>query len=91
MLPGQEHQPLRLVDLAPPLHQAGPLPTSATPLLEPRGAALAIAAAGMVRLAEVADRAGETLREHPDPSVRRAAALLAARAHPVLLGLGADA
>lgn len=52
-------------------------------------AALTVAAMGLVTLAQTADRAGETLREHPDPSVRRAAALLAARAHPVLVGLGA--
>ncbi|MBV9169327.1 MAG: hypothetical protein JOZ81_04505 [Chloroflexi bacterium] len=38
----------------------------------------------LLRLARLACRAAERLRDHPDPAVRRAAALLAARSHPLL-------
>jgi hypothetical protein len=40
---------------------------------------------GLIRLARLADSLGATLRDHPDPSVRRSAAILAARAHPLLI------
>jgi hypothetical protein len=39
---------------------------------------------GLLRLARLADGLGHTLREHPDQEVRRSAAILAARAHPLL-------
>ena len=39
------------------------------------------------RLARLADSVSETLREHPDVEVRRSAAILAARAHPILAAL----
>jgi hypothetical protein len=42
---------------------------------------------GLLRLARVADAAGQALRDHPDPAVRRSAAVIAARAHPLLAGL----
>jgi len=38
---------------------------------------------GLLRLARLAESVGGALREHPDPLVRRSAALLAARAHPL--------
>jgi len=41
----------------------------------------------LVRLARLADSVAEALRESPDPAVRRSAAVLAARAHPVRTGL----
>jgi hypothetical protein len=41
------------------------------------------------RLARLADSVSETLREHPDVEVRRSAAILAARAHPILAALDA--
>jgi hypothetical protein len=37
----------------------------------------------VVRLARLAGEVAETLRECPDPLVRRSAAVLAARAHPI--------
>lgn len=39
---------------------------------------------GLVRLANLAESVGDRLRECPDADVRRSAAILAARAHPVL-------
>ncbi len=42
----------------------------------------------LVRLARLADSVAEELRDCPDPDVRRSAAVLAARAHPILAGLG---
>jgi hypothetical protein len=39
------------------------------------------------RLARLADSVSQTLREHPDVEVRRSAAILAARAHPILAAL----
>jgi hypothetical protein len=42
---------------------------------------------GLLRLARLADSIGHVLREHPDPQVRRSAAILAARAHPLLAAL----
>jgi hypothetical protein len=45
----------------------------------------------IVRLARLADRLAEVLRECPDPTVRRSAAVLAARAHPVLAALDVGA
>jgi hypothetical protein len=41
----------------------------------------------IARLARLADSVSETLRDHPDAQVRRSAALLAARAHPILAAL----
>jgi hypothetical protein len=38
----------------------------------------------LLRLNRLAVRVADTLREHPDPAVRRSAAVLAARAHPLL-------
>jgi hypothetical protein len=43
----------------------------------------------VLRLARLADGLGATLRDHPDPDVRRSAAILAARAHPLLAALDA--
>jgi hypothetical protein len=37
----------------------------------------------MVRLARLAGSVADALRECPDPGVRRSAAVLAARAHPI--------
>jgi hypothetical protein len=51
--------------------------------------ALGVAASGVVRLAHVAEQAAERLLDHPEPAVRRAAALLAAAAYPLLAGLEA--
>jgi hypothetical protein len=42
---------------------------------------------GLVRLARLADAAAEALRDCPEPSVRRGAAVLAARAHPIRAAL----
>ena len=42
----------------------------------------------LVRLARLSDSVAEDLRDCPDPAVRRSAAVLAARAHPILAGLG---
>lgn len=53
------------------------------------GSAMQVAAAAMLRLGVVAQRAAELLRDHPDADVRRSAAVLAARAHPLVEGLGA--
>ena len=39
---------------------------------------------GLLRLARLADSVADTLRDCPDPKVRRSAAVLAARAHPLL-------
>ncbi|MBV9322709.1 MAG: hypothetical protein JO352_02850 [Chloroflexi bacterium] len=41
------------------------------------------------RLARLADSVSETLREHPEVEVRRSAAILAARAHPIVAVLDA--
>jgi hypothetical protein len=41
----------------------------------------------VARLARLADSISEPLRDHPDAGVRRSAAVLAARAHPILAGL----
>jgi hypothetical protein len=49
--------------------------------LEPRVVEL------VVRLARLAESVAEILRECPEPSVRRSAAVLAARAHPVRAAL----
>ena len=38
---------------------------------------------GLLRLAHLAETIGTSLRAHPDPLVRRPAALLAAQAHPL--------
>jgi hypothetical protein len=41
----------------------------------------------VVRLARLAESVAEVLRECPEPDVRRSAAVLAARAHPVRAAL----
>jgi hypothetical protein len=41
----------------------------------------------LLRLARLADATGTRLIDHPDPCVRRSAAIVAARAYPLLLGL----
>lgn len=56
----------------------------------PAGSAIAVAASGLVRLARLQDEVGVLLRDHPDATIRRAAALLAVRAHPLLAGLASD-
>jgi hypothetical protein len=38
----------------------------------------------VVRLARLAESVSQSLREHPEAEVRRSAAVLAARAHPIL-------
>ena len=43
----------------------------------------------LLRLARLAERVAATMRDHPDPAVRRSAAVLAARAHPLRAGLDA--
>ena len=45
---------------------------------------LAVALEGSLRLARIATAAAEVVRDHPHPQVRRAAAVLSARAHPLL-------
>jgi hypothetical protein len=42
---------------------------------------------GLVRLARLAESIGEKLRDCPDADVRRSAAILAARAHPIRAAL----
>lgn len=37
----------------------------------------------LLRLARLAEAVADTVRDHPDPGVRRSAAVLAARAHPL--------
>jgi hypothetical protein len=41
----------------------------------------------LVRLARLAEDVSRVLRDHPDPLVRRSAAVLAARAHPIRAAL----
>jgi hypothetical protein len=43
----------------------------------------------VARLARLADSVSASLREHANPDVRRSAAVLAARAHPILAALDA--
>ncbi len=43
----------------------------------------------VARLARLADSISPSLREHPDAEIRRSAAVLAARAHPILAALDA--
>lgn len=50
---------------------------------------LGIAASGLYRLAIVAEEVAELVSDHPSPTIRRAAALLAAQAHPLRAGLEA--
>ncbi len=42
---------------------------------------------GLLRLARLAEELGPSLRDHPDAEVRRSAALLAARAHPLRVAM----
>jgi hypothetical protein len=42
---------------------------------------------GLVRLARLAESVADKLRDCPDAEVRRSAAVLAARAHPILAAL----
>jgi hypothetical protein len=44
----------------------------------------------LVRLARLAGSVAESMSECPDAAVRRSAAVLAARAHPVLVALSDD-
>ena len=41
----------------------------------------------LIRMSRLAEAAADALRECPDPLVRRSAAVLAARAHPILAAL----
>jgi hypothetical protein len=43
----------------------------------------------LIRLALLADEIAEHLRDSPDPAVRRSAAVLSARAHPLLVAFDA--
>jgi hypothetical protein len=43
----------------------------------------------LLRLAQLANAVGEHLRDCPDPAVRRSAAVLSARAHPLLVAFDA--
>jgi hypothetical protein len=43
----------------------------------------------LVRLARLSESVAQTLRDHPDPAVRRSAAIVAARAHPIRAGFDA--
>ena len=43
----------------------------------------------LLRLNRLACAAADRLREHPDPQIRRSAAVLAARAHPLLVAFDA--
>jgi hypothetical protein len=44
----------------------------------------------VVRLARLSARVADALRDCPDPDVRRSAAVLAARAHPILAAFDVD-
>jgi hypothetical protein len=55
-------------------HEYQPLPRQELDLL---------VVGALVRLARLAGSAADALRECPDPAVRRSAAILAARAHPI--------
>jgi hypothetical protein len=57
------------------------------PLPVRRGDLEPVVVDGLLRLARLADAVGPTLRRHPDAGVRGSAAVLAARAHPLLAGL----
>jgi len=72
LLRGHEFAPLSAADLAGP---AGGERLAAR-LVEP-----------MRRLARLGDAVGTRLLDHPDAHVRRSAAIVAARAYPLLLGL----
>lgn len=48
----------------------------------------AVVVDALVRLARLSDVIAGELRDCPEPAVRRAAAVLAARGHPILAGLG---
>jgi hypothetical protein len=56
----------------------------------PEGSPLRETGETLVRLALVAERAAELLRDHPDSAVRHSAAVLAAQAHPLLEGLAVE-
>jgi hypothetical protein len=43
----------------------------------------ALIVSALIRMARLAGSAADVLRECPDPAVRRSAAILAARAHPI--------
>jgi hypothetical protein len=46
-----------------------------------------VVVSAVARLARLAESVSQALREHPDDGVRRSAAVLAARAHPILAAL----
>jgi hypothetical protein len=54
-----------------------------------RGELEPIVVDGLLRLARLAEAESHSLRDHPDRAVRRSAAVLAARAHPLLAALDA--
>ena len=58
------------------------------PLLPPELDPLVVGA--LVRVARLADAAAEVLRDCPDARVRRSAAVLAARGHPIRAALDVD-
>jgi hypothetical protein len=47
----------------------------------------AVVVDALLRVARLAESVAETVRDCPDPSVRRSAAVLAARAHPIRVAL----
>jgi hypothetical protein len=49
----------------------------------PRGQVDPHLLSSLLRLARLAETVGLALRDHPDDSVRRSAAIVAARAHPL--------
>jgi hypothetical protein len=80
LLRGHEYQPLpRTFDEGQPRlpHELG----ESQPLPYQELDALVVGA--LIRLARLAGSAADALRECPDPAVRRSAAILAARAHPI--------
>ena len=60
---------------------------------EPTGVELfdPVASSAVVRLARLSARAANALRDCPDPSVRRSAAVLAARGYPILAAFDVNA
>jgi hypothetical protein len=87
LLRGREYEPVLRSDLAQGI--VGGLPVNAELHAERRGvggppADLDPFVVGvLVRLARLAGSVADALRECPDPAVRRSAAILAARAHPL--------
>jgi hypothetical protein len=71
----------------PQLQRAGPALARADRNAAPADPELARLIDPLLRLARLADAVGTRLLDHPDPRVRRSAAVVAARAYPLLLGL----